>query len=159
MAYNRGRRRSVNVDWQGLKTARRIMKNLPDEIEAEVVRMYQRKAPVVLAKARSETPVRTGALRNALSFKVYPRTKRMVVGLLTKALNRKFFYGRILEDGRRAFAQKGKYKDRHIGVIPASKYDIVGPRMRDFARRFVGGELKRIYTRALRRIVAGGDNG
>jgi hypothetical protein len=61
---------------------------------------------------------RTGALVAGLAFKVFPKTLRLQVGLLTKAVNRRLFYGRILDLGRKG--QAGVAKRRSSGERSAA---------------------------------------
>jgi hypothetical protein len=151
----------------GLKGAgkvRRLLKRLPDESRASIVAELQRAAPVILSAARAETPVRTGGLRQALEARVFPKTMRLRVGLLTKAKRKKFFYGWILEAGRKAQTvrvRRANSRWYHINVkaISPRKFDIVEGRTKALARRLVGPALDRAFRAALSRAAAGNFDG
>jgi hypothetical protein len=145
---------------------RRILSNIGPEAEREVLSAYDRHGPAILAYARSEVPSRSGKLRAALAFKIFPKTLRFRIGLLTKAVQRRVWYARILEYGRKS--QVAKVKRRRpvsggvavylmkIRAIPAGRYDFVRGRTDDFMQRTLGEDLRKVLGRALKRISAGG---
>jgi len=146
---------------RGAGKFRRLLRSLPEECRAELVGELQRAGPVLLAAARAEAPDRTGASSAALAFKVFPKTLRLQVGLLTKAVARRFFYLRILETGRRAqtVQRRGRSGNRHpyrVSPISPSQYDIVRGRTRALARRLLRQTLNDSFDRALRRASSGG---
>lgn len=146
---------------KGVGKVRKVMRALPDECRNELLREMEYAAPAILAHARREAPVRTGGLRDALSYKVYPRTLRLVVGLLGKAKNRKFFYGHILEVGRKAKTVRrrsstGTRHDYRVTEISAGQYDMVGPRTKKFARLALRPAINRAFEKALAKATAKG---
>lgn len=143
---------------------RRILASLPDAVNDEILAVYQRHGPAVLAKARSEVPVRTGKLRSLLAFKIVPATAskpaRFRMGLLTKAVQSKVWYARILEYGRKAQVAKARrnggnpYSIR-VQSIPAGRYDFVRGRTAQFMMQTMGRDLKAILRKALHKAAAG----
>lgn len=143
---------------------RRIMKALPDTVNAEIVEVYKRHGPAVLAKAKSEVPVRTGKLRSLLAFKIMPATAskaaRFRMGLLTKAVQRKVWYARILEYGRKAQLAKARRNGGNpytvrVSAIPAGRYDFVRGRTAQFMMQTLGRDLKSVLRKALQQAARG----
>lgn len=145
---------------------RRLLQALPDEVNAEINAAYQKHAPAILAKARSEVPTRTGRLRAALSFKIMRATKSrpqggLRVGLLTKAIQRKFFYARILEYGRKAKTVLARRKTGtryrlRITPIAAGRYDFVRGRTLKFMQDTLLKDMRGILRRGLRKVGGAG---
>ncbi len=151
---------------KGVGKVRRLMKRLPDEARASIVAELDKAAPIILAAARQETPARPGSgrLRAALSAKVFPKTMRLRVGLLTKAKQREFFYGWILETGRKAqtvTARRagGQPYQMKIRAISPRRYDIVEGRTKQLARRLLRPALDRAFRSALSRAATGNFDG
>ena len=158
---------------KGLQRARRLLKRLPDSVRTEIAQLFQDSAPAALAFARANTPRKTGALAAALRVKVYVRSLRMNLGLLSKGDRRDFFYGNILERGRRPQTvtvrrggrqvSRGRvvsalqtYKMR-VKALPAAKYDIVLGRVRAYVLNLIGPPLRQIFTKALQNAGGVGD--
>jgi hypothetical protein len=145
----------------GLKGAakfKRLLRSLPETAREELATELRQAGPKILSIARNETPQKTGASANALDFKVFPKTLRLQVGLLTKAVARRFFYLRILEGGRKEYTTRGRNAPRRIGAIPKDRYDIVRGRTRQAARAILRPILRASFDRALRRAASGGSN-
>jgi hypothetical protein len=151
----------------GLKGAgkvRRMLNALPETCRAEIVQELNTAGPILLNAARAETPRKTGRLFNALSFKVFPKSMRLQVGLRGRKLNRDLFYGHILEVGRKAkvVSRRSRSGNRHpytVSPISPGQYDIVGPRTKRLARFMLRPALNRAFEKALRRAAAqGGSN-
>jgi hypothetical protein len=139
---------------KGASRVRKMLARLPDDIRAEMVVDLNLLGREVLTRAQAEAPVKTGALRRALDFKVFPKTLRLRVGILRR--NRDLFYGHILEVGRRArvVTRRSSTGTRHpyrVSAIPAGRFDMVGGRTKAFAKRQARERLGRIYERALRK--------
>ena len=163
MARTRFKKRGL----KGASIVRRLLRDMPDAMRGEIVDLMQEKAPAALAIARGGAPARTGALRAALSVKVYPKAVRLRVGLLGKAVNRRLFYGRILEAGRRAQTVNVRRRTSSgvssyaLRVSPISNraYDMVeGPAKRQI-RSLMFDQLHGIWERALRKAAMGGLDG
>jgi hypothetical protein len=118
----------------------------------------------MLARAKAEAPKRTGGLSGALSFKVAPKTLNMRIGLVTKAMRRKFFYGYILDQGRKAKTVQVKRRTKsgvtsyamRVKAIPRNRYDFVFGRMRDFRTNELP-HIRRALEKALSRVSRGGE--
>lgn len=149
----------------GIVNVRKLLRRLPDSMRAEIVRLYERSGPAVLFRARASTPRRSGLLASMLSYKIFSKALRLRVGLLSRKHNNRAFYGYILEVGRKAQTVNVRrrkpsggitaYKMR-VSPINPGRYDIVQGRTRDFARRIITPQLRRIFDRALRRAASGG---
>ena len=145
---------------------RRLLTGIGPQAQQEVLAAYQRHAPAILAQARSEAPSRTGKLRAALNYKIFPKTLRLRVGLLTKTVQKKFFYARILEYGRKAQTAKVRRRQPVSGgtaqyiirvkAISANRYDFVRGRAVQFLQRTLGNDLRGILAKAIKRLSAGG---
>lgn len=114
MAYNlsnandrRRQRRHIGrtaSQLRGVASVRKLLRQLPPAVKEEMADALRDIGPEYLQAVKADAPVRTGALRNALSFSVLKASLRLRVGLIGKKLNSKFFYGRIIELGRKAQA-------------------------------------------------------
>lgn len=147
---------------------RRLLQNIGPEAEREILQAYQRRAPAILAYARSEVPARNGSgrLRAALAFKIFPKTLRLRIGLLTKRIQKKLFYAHILEQGRRAQVVKVRRRRpvsggvavymMRIRAISKDRYDFVRGRTEQFMQRTLGEDVRGILGKALKRLSAGG---
>jgi hypothetical protein len=151
---------------RGLKGAgqvRRMLRQMPDAVQTEIVDLYRRTEAPALAIARGGAPVRTGALRAALGTKILPRSLRFQVGLIGKRVSREFFYGRILEVGRKAktvsvrrsTSQGVSAYALRVSAIPAVRYDIVQGRARARIRQLIVDPLQNLWDKALRRAALG----
>jgi len=141
---------------------RRLIQRLPDTLNKEIVKTLEDAGPELLAKARVSTPVRTGRLRSALGYRVNAKSLRAQLGLIVRRLQRQFFYGYILEVGRRAgpskrWAQRklkgggyGKKYKVNVRAISPDRYDIVQGRMKTYAQAWLRPRLAAVFERALR---------
>jgi hypothetical protein len=86
---------------KGAASFRRLLKRLPDSADARLVAVLQQAGPILAERMKERLPYRTGHLQQAISWRVTPNTKNLKVGLLSKAGNRKLFYGHIIDIGRR----------------------------------------------------------
>lgn len=144
---------------------RRVLQGMGPEVEKQVLASYQRHAPAILAYARGEAPSRSGNLRARLAFKIFPKTLRLRIGLLTRAVQRKVWYARILEYGRRAQSVRVKRRRpvsggltqyvMRVKAIPAGRYDFVRGRAEEFMQRTLGADLRNVLNKALKRLSAG----
>jgi hypothetical protein len=142
---------------KGVGKLRRLMKRLPDEMRQEMIVELNLRGREALAAMIARAARRTGGLVSALAFKVFPKTLRLQVGLLTKAVNRKRFYGRILDLGRKAqqvTAKRGASSyAMNVRGIPASHF-VTGRRPE--LRTQLKANLSPVYQRALKKAAAGG---
>lgn len=87
---------------KGDRAFKRIIKRLPQAVAKEMETQLEAAGRQILAEQQARVPTRTGKLRGALAMRLLPKTLKLKVGLLTKAINKRFFYGRIVEFGRKA---------------------------------------------------------
>lgn len=88
-----------------------------------------------------------------------PKSLRLRLGLLTKRDQSRYFYGYILDQGRRAQRvrirrgpRKGSFM--HIRAIPRDRYDFVFGRRADFMQNELP-KLRRVADAILRRAASG----
>jgi hypothetical protein len=130
---------------KGAGSLRRALRRMPDGSRDKIADALEGAGRRLLARAKAETPSRSGRLRAALSMKVARKTLVLRVGLLTRKVQRDFFYGYILDAGRRAQTVTIKHGPRRgakmrIRAIPKGRYDFVFGRRRDF----IQSELPRV---------------
>lgn len=149
---------------KGAAQVRSLLKRMPEAVHAEIVAIYRAAEAPALAIARAGTPVRTGALRNALRARVLPRSLRFQVGLIGKPANRQFFYGRILEIGRKAQTVKARRRNASGGVttyamrvsaIPGVRFNMVQGPARAQIRQLIVDPIRNLWEKSLRRAALG----
>lgn len=91
-----GHRRRIRGD----RAVRQLLKQIPDAARDEMVGMLEQAGDNIVAAQRAESP--STRIRAALSRRVSPRTMRLRAGLIGRPLNRRLFFARILEFGRKA---------------------------------------------------------
>jgi hypothetical protein len=144
---------------KGAARVRSLLKRIEPAMRDEMIAVLTDGGREMAAAMRADAPVlkaphkgRTaGALVAGFTFKVYPKTLKLRVGLVGKSINKALFYARILEFGRgikRQFDTLG----RRIGVIQPLRY-VYG--RRPDLRRAVDGRLRGIWKRALQKASAG----
>jgi Bacteriophage HK97-gp10, putative tail-component len=143
----------------GASLAKRL-KALPDAVRADAVADLTAIGGRMLTRAKARTPKRTGALAEALEVKVLTGSLRIKLGLLSKGRARKFFYGRILDVGRRGrivTIKRGPRKGRpmRIAEISPDRYDFVLGGRADFRRNELPGFRER-YVKSLKRALSKG---
>lgn len=88
---------------RGLPEFRAQLRKLPQAVQAELLAKFEQIGSELVPAMQAKAPSKTGDLRKGITHKVYPKTLRLVVGLLgTKAGRSKLFYGRIQDLGRKA---------------------------------------------------------
>jgi hypothetical protein len=147
---------------RGASKVRRLIKQLPGAVNVELVKVYEEQAPIVQAYQRAAAPGRS--IAGTLSYKIFPKTLRLRMGMLKKQDQRDKFYARILEFGRKpqTVTVKRRLKGGGVSVyslrvkaISASRYDFVLGRAGRFAFAKIRPELNRVYERALKRAAFG----
>lgn len=148
---------------KGVARLRRLLKRLPDATRQEMIVELNVAGREAVAIAQGRAPRRRGALAAGIGFKVFPKTLRLQVGLLTKAVNRRLFYGRILDLGRKSQTVQARRRSAGSGTVStyamnikgiSGKYFVTG-RKSDLRVRF-GYSLGQVYDRALRKASTGG---
>jgi hypothetical protein len=87
---------------KGVSAIRSLLKRLPEEVRQELIVQHHLTGREVLGLQKGKVPVDTGALQRGLSMKVLPASTQLKVGLVGKPINRRLFYGRIVQFGRKA---------------------------------------------------------
>jgi len=101
---------------QGDRAFRKLIRKMPDAIRDEMVAMMETAGDQILAAQRADVARRTGALAAALTKRVLRGSMRLRVGLLGKAINRRLFYARIVEVGRRAQTVTVSRRGAHLAA-------------------------------------------
>ena len=145
----------------GLKSTRRIIRNVPETMRAELSHVLQDAGPRMARQMQGRAPRRTGALQAGIKWKVLPKTLKLQVGLLgTKRGRAKLFYGWILNFGRKAQTVTIKRGPRagsamKVSALPARHF--VTGAMPDL-RRELRSKLQGVWDRVLRKSSAGAGN-
>lgn len=144
---------------KGALALRRTLRALPDAVTTEVADELRYIGVRQLARARAEVPRQTGRLAGLLSFRVLAKSLILKLGLVTKAAQRRGFYGYILDAGRRAqivtAKRRGKRYPMRIRAISPARYNFVFGRRRDIRETEIDN-LRGALTRALRKVSSGG---
>lgn len=163
---------------RGDRAFKRLIGKLPETVKGEMVVELNVLGRDQLARERSLVAKRSGKLGNALSFKVLPATLKLKVGLLGKPINKKLFYGRIIEFGRKskvvdvvrgglssrvraAGGRSNRYKAlaARMGVKGSYKLKVRAMAPRHFVytttRDQLAAPFRNIWQRALGRAAAG----
>jgi hypothetical protein len=125
---------------KGASSLRRVLRRMPDVSRDNLADAFEAGGRRLLARAKAEAPSRSGQLRGALDLKVARKSLVMRIGLLTKRLQRNFFYGYILDIGRKAKTvtiRRGPRKGARMRIkgIARDRYDFIFGRRRDFVAR------------------------
>jgi hypothetical protein len=157
MAFRRGSR------VKGGPQLRRALKAGPDIAEEELGQTMQGITARLLGRAKAEAPVRTGLLRGLLNARFMPKSLKIKLGLITRAAQRKGWYGYILDQGRKARTVKAKRRRAdgsisnymmRISGISRERYNFVFGRRLDFQKNELP-KMRDAMQRALRRIARG----
>lgn len=143
---------------RGDRSFRRILKRLPEAIRTEMVTMMEAAGDEMVVHMRSLAPRgKSGRTANAITRRVSRATLKMRVGIIGKPLNRRLYYARILEVGRKASGR---------GITRGSPKYLAGVGKRE-PRRFIstdrardirdnmGGRLNTYWERVLREASKG----
>lgn len=151
---------------KGVASLRRLLRRLPDAARTELSNELQAIGRRLTATAKAETPVKTGRLKAAINFKATVKGLQLRLGLIKKADRRRFFYGYILDAGRRAQVAKAKRRKAdgsystytvNVKAIPASRYEFVFGRRRDFQQNEIP-KLRSVLDRVLTNAARGAGN-
>jgi len=128
---------------KGAASLRRLLRKLPDAMRDDLAWELGDIGRRLLGRARAETPEKFGGLRSALNISVAPKTLVLKLGLLTKRLQRRYFYGYVLDQGRRSRVVEAKRRTPSGGIstyamrirgISQERYNFVFGRRADFIR-------------------------
>ena len=138
---------------RGLVHVRRLMQRLPDSVSQEMAKTMEEVRPVAIAIAKAGAPVRTGGLRAALNGQVYPKTLRFRIGLLTRRVQRNYFYGYILEVGRKAQTVRVKRRTPSGGVTEyAMRVSAISPQVHDMVQGRARGRIRELFRTPLNKL-------
>lgn len=160
---------------QGASTIRQMLRRLPDEAKAGLLTELHRGGRDMQKRMQGRAPYRTGATRAGISYRVYPKTLRMIVGLIsTKRGRSRLFYARIQDLGRkaqtvtvrrfRAGGQRLMFRGQKFGPdVQTYQMNVRAMRPKRFItggmpdlRKILGSNLRSLWTRALGRIRSSG---
>lgn len=89
--------------FRGMSKVKAMLDRLPESFRRQMVGVLEGAGRGLKSAMRARAPTRTGALQQGIDYKVYPKSLRMVVGLLlTRRGRSNLFYGRIQDLGRKA---------------------------------------------------------
>lgn len=146
---------------KGANRLRRNLRTLPNSVHDELRESLEGVGARQFFKAQAETPRRTGGLASAIKVKVLDRSLTLKIGLLTKSARRKYFYGFILDHGRKAktvqVRRRGTRYALRVRAIARGRYDFVFGRVRDIRANELS-HLRDALTRALAKVAGGGGN-
>lgn len=145
---------------KGASSLRRLFRRLPDAAREEMATFLGGAGARLAGRARAETPRKTGELASKIGFKLAAKTLMLRIGLITKRDQRDYFYGYILDEGRRARRVRITRGPRagatmNIPGISRERYNFVFGRRQDF----VSNELPKfrsVMDRILLRAAQGG---
>jgi hypothetical protein len=146
--------------WTGTKSAKRLVKNIPEAMRAELVEALNEGATDLYRAVYSRTPHKTGALQGQLRKRVYPKTLRLRIGFFRGGKNSKAYIARILEFGRKAQTVAIRRGPRagsqmNVGAIAPKRF-VYGP-LTDLRREF-RVKLKGVWDRVLKQAAGGAGN-
>lgn len=160
---------------RGAQSVKRLLNRLPDSVRNQVIVEFNVSGREMAPRMQGRAPMKTGATRRGISFKVFPKTLKLQVGLLgTKAGRSKLFYARIQDLGRKAQTVTAR-RFRAGGQRLYFRGAKFGPSVQTYAmnvramagKKFVTGgmrdlrvilqrNLKNIWQNALRGFAGGG---
>lgn len=138
-----------------------LIKAMPDAVRGEVVNLLRETGAQVLTEQRLRAKKRTGASSSALSMKVLPTSMRLQVGFIGKPTNRRFFYARIIQSGRKTqivrFKRKGLTASKRTGkpylmrIRGMAPHNFIFP----YTREQLAAPFRSLWDRILKRASAG----
>ena len=146
---------------RGVSNVRRLMRGMPQAVQSQIVEALDDTGRKIAPTMRRRAGRRTGNLQGGISFKVFPKTLRLQVGVLGKKAQQRLFYGRILDKGRKGQAVKvsrrtkgGSVSSYTMNVRPLrGRYFITGS-YRDMRGTFTQN-LNGIWDRAVADAAGG----
>ena len=88
--------------YEGVREVRRLFRRLPTAATDEMAGVLAHYGRSLLRAMQADVPVKTGRLRAGLSMTFLRRTLRLRVGYRGKVVNRRLFYARFIQFGRKA---------------------------------------------------------
>lgn len=161
---------------RGAASIKKLLNRLPTSARNELIVELNLGGREMQGRMQGRAPIRTGATRRGIKFKVFPKTLKLQVGLLGGKVGRsKLFYARIQDLGRkaqtvtarrfRAGGQRIYFRGQKFGpavqTYPLNVRAMVGKKfvtggMRDL-RVILQRNLKNLWQNALRGFSGGGE--
>lgn len=145
---------------RGDRAFRRILRKLDPAVREEIVLMYDEGGDQILAMQRADATV-SGRVRSALSKRILRGGLQLKVGLVGRPVNRRLWWSRVIEKGRKASIEdatritRGKLTRYRIRVPAlAAMPAIYSPRVL-VARQTLGGRTAHLWEKALARASQG----
>ncbi len=162
---------------KGDRAFRQLLNRMPEAMREEAISLLDKVGDDIAAAQQAEAPSRR--IRAATGKRVYRATLRMRVGLVGRPINRRLFFARILEKGRKAqtvtVSRRGRAaiaafgrrlsRGRKVAADVVSVYQL---RVRSMAARpfiysarvralraSLGGRIEAFWNGALRRAAEG----
>ncbi len=146
---------------RGVARVRSLLGRIEPAIRDEIARELRDVGGSLLSSMEDAAPVRTGRFERALSLRLYEKTLKLSVGLIGKPANRRLFYARILEFGRKAQTVTVQRRTAngsistyalHVRGLPP-RHTVFSPRTA--LRQAFNGRIKGIWDRALQKAASG----
>ena len=138
----------------------KLIRQLPSAARDEMGDMLDGAGAQLAQAIKADTPVRTGVLRQAITWQLLRKSLKLRVGLIGRRSNRDLFYGRIVEFGRRGQTAKaarrfgGKVVRYSVRVKARAGHPFVYKR-RPNLRDQLGGRLRNYWNDVLARAGEG----
>lgn len=144
---------------KGAASFRRLLRRMPDAAREDLATWMGAAGARLTQRAKSETPSRTGRLRSAITWKLLPKSLRLRLGLVTRRDQSRYFYGYILDQGRRAkrvMIKRGPRKGHYMNIpaISRERYNFVFGRRADFINNELP-KLRKVLDGILHRAALG----
>ena len=134
---------------------------MPDDMKVEMGEQMELAGDALLNSMRADVPRKTGKLAAGLSKKVLKGSLNLKVGFIGKPINRRLFYGRIVEFGRKAQTVNVTRRIKSGGRAYQMRVRAMGARPFVYSKRTdlrrVMGELLRAYWDKVLARAARGD--
>jgi hypothetical protein len=142
---------------RGDRRFRKILARLPMAIREEMLVMLDDVGDELLPLMRAGAPVKTGAVRGALSKRLQRGIVRLRVGLVGKPINRRLFYAGIIEFGRKAGGRgiKRGTPKYNAGVGRMLRRPFINTPATRAIRNNLAGKITPYWDRVLARAAAG----
>ena len=148
----------------GARAFRKLLSRVPAAARDDIVEMFEEAGDQIAANAKSDSPSRRVA--GAITKRVSRASLRLRVGLIGAPLNRRLFFARILEKGRKAQNVRARRRSKsgkvttyrmNVRVMPARPF--VYTARNEAIRDSMGGRIGKFWERVISRAAAGIDDG
>jgi hypothetical protein len=147
----------------GVSKVRRLMRRAPEEVQREIISALTKTGGAIAPAMRGRVRRRSGNLQGGISFKVFPKTMRLQVGILGRRQRTRLFYGRIVDVGRkgqtvtaRRHNKNGSVTTYTMNVKAMRGQHFISGSYRDMRTTFTRN-VNGIWDRALAKLSGGGE--